>query len=159
MTEHSSEQSLALLDAEMIFGEADAKMRALFREFRPHGFLQLAYDYVDDNDNHQLVALISDSGIDRGRAEFLVRTSTDNFSLGVYRTAESSNALHMETEVRHYDERAKKYQAATEDERLRLADALSHLDAEKVSTNIRGVIAEQKKTRRRWLGRLTHKSE
>jgi DNA polymerase II large subunit len=141
----SPEHSLALLDAELVFGEADKQMREIVREFQHQGYRNFVYDYVDDDDVYRVAQFMPESGIDQNRAVYNVRTADNMYRLAVNRTSALNGSEHRDTEVSSYDPTMKDYVPAGTHEQLQLAEVLRNLDADKIAEAINTDLAELKK--------------
>jgi hypothetical protein len=141
----SPEHSLALLDAEMVFGKADTKMHQLLREFHPKGYSRFQYDYVDENDVRHDAAIMPISGVGLNKTVYIVETLENKYQLAVNHTSDLKDRLHAESEVGSYDPTIKDYVPASAHEQLQLAEVLRNLDADKIAEAINTDLAELKK--------------
>jgi hypothetical protein len=154
---NSPEQSLALHDAEMTFGEADKQMRTLMQDFQHQGYRRFTYDYIDGNDVHQWVAFIPESGTDQNRAVYQVDALGIRYKLAVTRSSELNGGMHTDSEVECYDTTLKDYVPASSHEQLQLASALHHLNYDEIAADIKDVLAKEKAEKFSWWGKVAHR--
>jgi hypothetical protein len=154
MNENIDPEHLSELTPDLVtLHQADAKMRALFKEFKPQGSPAFAFDYVDDDDvRHVASAIVESSLSNSDRMTYHISEAGETYRLEVIHKTSTSGELESRTYVDHKDLETDEYVEADEAQIAALAGILGRLDFAKVRAGMREFVAAGRRSKARHVG-------